>query len=207
MSLVFPRLYAIMSAPFSDSSGMAFSELLVDAGVKLIQIRAKSFTSRRFLELATRIADFCGRNAARVIVNDRPDVARLSGAGGVHLGQDDMPVDLARLVCGHGLWIGISTHSLVQVQRAEATAVDYVAVGPIFPTLTKESPEPVVGIDFIRAARRLTTKPLVAIGGITLARVREVLEAGADSVAVARDLFCAPDIKQRVQQYLLAVAG
>jgi len=207
MSLVFPRLYAIIDAPLSDSCAMAYSEMLVDAGVNLIQIREKLSTSRRLFQLATRISEFCARNGARLIVNDRPDIALLTGAGGVHVGQDDVSVSVVRQVCGKDAWIGISTHSLTQVQQADAAPIDYVAVGPIFPTLTKENPEPDVGVEFIRAARRLTAKTLVAIGGISLARVREVLDAGADSVAVARDLLCASDVRQRIQQYLRAVAG
>jgi len=207
MSLVFPRLYAIIDAPMSDSWAIAHSEILVEAGVKLIQLRAKPSTSRRLYQMAAQISEFCVRNGARLIVNDRPDVALLTGAGGVHVGQDDVSVSVIRQVCGKHAWIGISTHSLTQVQQADATSVDYVAVGPIFSTLTKKNPEPVVGVEFIRAARRLTAKTLVAIGGISLPRVREVLDAGADSVAVARDLLCASDIRQRIQQYLRAVAG
>ncbi len=206
MSLAFPRLYAIMTAPSGQASGLTCSETLLHAGVRLIQIRAKLSASRSFLELTARMADLCRRHAARLIVNDRPDVALLAGAGGVHVGQDDVPAAVARRICGKDAWVGISTHSLEQVQQADAAPVDYVAVGPVFPTSTKENPEPVVGVDCIRAARRLTAKPLVAIGGITLARVHVVLQAGADSVAVSGDLFGAPDIKRRAEEYLAAVA-
>jgi thiamine-phosphate pyrophosphorylase len=139
-------------------------------------------------------------------VNDRPDIARLVGAGGVHVGQEDLPVEAARAVCAPkgdpNFWVGVSTHSLEQVRAAAQTSADYIALGPIFTTRTKHKPDPVVGADFIRRARELTQKPLVAIGGITAERAEEAYRAGADCIAVARDLICAPDPAARVRDYL-----
>jgi thiamine-phosphate pyrophosphorylase len=137
-----------------------------------------------------------------VIVNDRADVAAAADADGVHVGQEDLGVDAARGICGPLRWVGVSTHSAAQLEQAIRTTADYVAVGPIFETTTKEIPDPVVGLDFIRRARRLTDKPIVAIGGITLERAEEVYRAGANAVAVIRDLAEAPDPGTRARAYL-----
>jgi thiamine-phosphate pyrophosphorylase len=136
------------------------------------------------------------------VVNDRPDVAALAGAGGVHVGQEDLPVEDARAICGRHCWVGISTHNEAQVREAEATSADYVAVGPIFPTSTKPQADPVVGLELIRRARSITRKPLVAIGGITVENAEQVWRAGADSVAVARDLLAAADPAAQAREYL-----
>jgi len=120
----------------------------------------------------------------------------------VHVGQEDLPVDEARKICGTPLWVGVSTHTLEQLRAAEATSADYIAVGPIFPTGTKANPDPVVGLEFLRAARQLTRKPLVAIGGITVESAGEVYAAGADSVAVIGDLMSARDPAARAREYL-----
>jgi thiamine-phosphate pyrophosphorylase len=206
MKFVFPRLYAILSADLILTSGAAFAETLALAGVTLIQYRDKNSTSRDLFESSSRIARALGKFPARFIVNDRPDIARLVSAGGVHVGQEDLPVEAARAVCGTSgdadFWVGVSTHSLEQVRAAAATSADYIAVGPIFPTTTKQKPDPIVGTELIRRARDLTQKPLVAIGGITVARAAEAFRAGADCVAVARDLVCAPDPAARAREYL-----
>jgi thiamine-phosphate pyrophosphorylase len=215
MKLVFPSLYAIMDAvllgmpePAGKSGparhgGLAFAEMLAESGVELIQYRNKTASSRSLLESCRGLVNLLSPRGVRIIVNDRADVAVLAGADGVHVGQEDLTVEQARAVCGPGRWVGVSTHTLGQVERAASTSADYIAVGPIFPTQSKENSDPVVGIDFIRRARPLTAKPLVAIGGITLERVEEVYAAGADSVAVARDLSAAPDPAERARQYLV----
>ncbi len=143
----------------------------------------------------------------RFIVNDRPDIALLSGAGGVHVGQEDLGVDEARAICGPDRWVGISTHSLEQLAAADRTSADYIALGPIFPTATKKNPDPVVGTELLRKARQMTRKPLVAIGGITLERAAEVYRAGADSLAVIRDLVCDPNPGVRAREYLDVAAS
>jgi thiamine-phosphate pyrophosphorylase len=148
------------------------------------------------------LANLSHNKPFRLIINDRADIAAMVGAGGVHVGQQDVSVDDARRVCGAGCWVGVSTHTLEQVREAAATSADYIAVGPIFETSTKEDHDPVVGVDFVRRARELTRKPLVAIGGITAERAEEVYRAGADSLAVSRDLLAAEYTARRVAEYL-----
>jgi thiamine-phosphate pyrophosphorylase len=135
-------------------------------------------------------------------VNDRADVASLADASGVHVGQEDLGVDAARMVMGAPKLVGISTHNMEQFQRAAATSANYIAVGPVFSTSTKANPDPVTGTNFIRQVRPLTEKPLVAIGGITLERAAEVIGAGADSVAVIGDILRAHDPGKRARQYI-----
>jgi len=139
------------------------------------------------------------------IVNDRADVARAAGADGVHVGQEDLPVEMARQILGPDKWVGFSTHVLAQVVEADRSSADYVAFGPIFATASKERPDPVVGLDGLREARKATRKPLVAIGGITVQNARQVIEAGADSVAAIRDLLQAPDLAKRAGEFLKLV--
>jgi thiamine-phosphate pyrophosphorylase len=136
------------------------------------------------------------------VVNDRPDIAALAGAAGVHVGQEDLEPEQARAVVGKEIWVGVSTHNLEQFRRAAATSADYIAVGPIFATTSKHNPDPVVGLEFIRQVRTLTDKPIVAIGGITLERAASVIAAGADSVAVIRDVVCAAKPGDRARHFL-----
>jgi thiamine-phosphate pyrophosphorylase len=202
MNLVFPPLYAIIDPTLLTISELALAESLAGSGVELIQYRDKAASSRRYFEISRQLANVLGPRGARLIVNDRPDVAMLAGAGGVHVGQEDLEVADARAVVGPGRWVGVSTHSLEQLAEADRTSADYVAFGPIFQTSTKKNPDPVVGTELLRQAREMTKKPLVAIGGITLDRAAEVYRAGADSLAVIRDLICAPDPAVRAREYL-----
>lgn len=211
MKIVFPRLYAILSTDLIKTSEVPLAESLASAGVTLIQYRNKNATSRNLFESSRRIAQALAthqneNHKVRFILNDRPDVALLSGAGGVHVGQEDLPVDAARAICtdthNSDFWVGVSTHSLDQVRAAATTSADYIAIGPIFATTTKKQPDPIVGTDFIRRARTLTEKPLVAIGGITVDRAAEIFRAGADCIAVASDLIRAPDPAARAREYL-----
>ena len=197
---MFPALYAILD-PSLTSNMVEFARTLADAGVRMVQIRDKRGSARKIHEV---VHNLVGLKAAglRVIVNDRPDIAAIAGAGGVHVGQDDLPVEEARRICPAPLWVGVSTHNLNQFREACATSADYIAVGPIFPTETKENPDPVVGLELLRQARALTRKPLVAIGGITIEKAAEVFAAGADSVAVIRDLALAKDPQERAREYL-----
>lgn len=201
---MFPALYAILDATPSlpPESTLSFAEKLAAAGVELIQLRAKNLSSRRFYELSRELVTRLAQYPVRVIVNDRPDVAALAGVHGVHVGQEDLAVADARKICPPPLWVGVSTHHLEQLRAADLTSADYIAVGPVFPTVTKENPDPVVGLDFLRAARKITRKPLVAIGGITVKSASDVFRAGADSIAVISDLATAPDPAQRAQEYL-----
>jgi thiamine-phosphate pyrophosphorylase len=139
------------------------------------------------------------------IVNDRADVAALSGADGVHLGQDDLPPVAARALLGEEKLIGYSTHNREQVARAEKLQIDYIAIGPVFQTGTKENPDPVVGMEMVRRVRGLTAMPLVAIGGITLENAPSVLASGADAVAVISDLTRDSQVAERVRGFLSAL--
>jgi thiamine-phosphate pyrophosphorylase len=167
-----------------------------------MQLRDKR-ASPRDIHLQTReFVEHLSPLDVRLIVNDRADVAAIAGAGGVHVGQEDLAVEEARRICGPSSWVGVSTHNLEQLREAAGTSADYIAVGPLFPTTTKANPDPVVGIEFLREARSITRKPIVAIGGITVERAVEVFRAGADSVAVIRDLALARDPATRAREYL-----
>ena len=207
MNLVFPRLYAILDPTLLTSSELDLAEALAESGVELIQYRNKTASSRQFFEISRRLSSALVPRGVRLIVNDRPDIALLAGAGGVHVGQDDLSVEDARAIAGQDRWVGVSTHTLDQLAAADSTSADYIAFGPIFPTATKKNPDPVVGTELLRKARRMTKKPLVAIGGITLERAAEVYRAGADSLAVIRDLICAPNPGLRAREYLDVAAS
>lgn len=199
---MFPPLYAILDPTLVAQPLCQIAESLARAGVDLMQLRDKRNPPRTVLQEAKEMAATFANSGVRFIVNDRPDIAAISGAGGVHVGQDDLPVEAVRAVCGNRVWVGVSTHNLAQLRDADRTSADYIAVGPVFPTGTKEHPDPVVGTDLIRVARPLTRKPLVAIGGITVESAADVFLAGADSVAVIRDLLAASDPAERARAYL-----
>ncbi|MBZ5641476.1 MAG: thiamine phosphate synthase [Acidobacteriia bacterium] len=202
MNLVFPRLYAIIDPTLLNVSELALAEALAGSGVELIQYRNKTDPTRQFFDVSMHLSKMLGARGVRFIVNDRPDIALLTGAGGVHVGQDDLGVEEARAICGRERWVGVSTHTLEQVQAADRTSADYIAFGPVFPTATKQNPDAVVGTELLRRARKLTAKPLVAIGGITLERAAEVYRAGADSLAVISDLIRAENPGQRARAFL-----
>lgn len=208
MSLSIPRFYAILdAAQIGGRPPAAICEILLAAGVRLIQYRYRRASSRQLYETSCQLSEQVRRAEGIFIVNDRADVARAVGADGVHLGQEDLPVELARRVLEPGKWVGYSTHSLAQVREADRSSADYIAFGPIFPTQSKEKPHPVVGLDGLRRARQATCKLLVAIGGITLENVRDVIGAGADSVAIIADLLKAPDVGQRAKEFLRALGN
>lgn len=199
---MFPALYAILDPSFISTPLIPFAENLAGAGVQLMQLRDKRATPARVFEQSRDLAAALLPKAVTFIVNDRPDIAAIVGASGVHVGQDDLPPDDARRIVGASRWVGVSTHNHEQFREATATSADYIAVGPIFPTASKENPDPVVGLALLREARKLTKKPIVAIGGITLERAEDVFRAGANSIAVIRDLLAAPDPAQRAREYL-----
>ena len=201
------RLYAILDTDEAGARGLTPGTLLaiwLDAGVRLIQLRAKSLTLGPSLALAEHAVMVCERYGARLIVNDRADVARLSGAGGVHVGQLDLSPADARSVVGESSWVGLSTHTDAQVDAALAEPISYVAIGPVFPTRTKRNPDPTVGLAGVtRAASRThgTGLPLIAIGGVTVADAPAVLAAGADAIAVIGGLL-EGDPAVRVTQWM-----
>jgi thiamine-phosphate pyrophosphorylase len=202
MRLVMPRLYVILDAGMLREPVGEISKKLIEAGVRLLQYRDKHASARELLDRSKRVAESARQSRCTFFVNDRPDVAYLAGADGVHVGQEDLPAEQARCVLGPDRWVGVSTHNLQQFQQAAASSADYIAVGPVFPTGSKANPDPVVGVDFVRRVRALTSKPIVAIGGITLERAPEVIAAGADSVAVISGILQASDPAAQARAYI-----
>jgi len=200
--LVLPRLYVILDAALLTIPETECAQKLVDAGVRLLQYRNKQASARELFDRSKRLASLLIPQGVTFVVNDRADVACAAGASGVHVGQEDMAVEATRAVIGPENLLGVSTHNLEQFEQAAGTSADYIAVGPVFSTSTKANPDPVVGIEFIRKLRSLTNKPIVAIGGITLERAAEVVQVGADSIAVISDILQAPDPGQRARQYI-----
>ena len=196
--IVLPRLYPILDAGcFSDALGLiAAAEELIAAGATQIQYRNKSGNARVMLEQARELREVSRAGAPaphlRLIMNDRADLCLAANFDGVHVGQDDLSPESVRTIIGPDRWLGVSTHNPEQLREADLTSADYLAIGPVFATSSKERPDPVVGLEGVRQARTLTRKPLVAIGGITRANARSVIDAGADSIAVISDLLRDP---------------
>jgi thiamine-phosphate pyrophosphorylase len=207
MRLVLPRLYVILDARLLTIPETVCAGQLADAGVRLVQYRHKTASSRELLEGSKRLSAVLVPLGVTFIVNDRADVACLAGASGVHVGQEDLGVEEARAAVGPDRLVGVSTHNREQFEQAAATSADYIAVGPVFSTSTKANPDPVVGTEFIRQVRLLTDKSIVAIGGITLERAAEVVRAGADSVAVISDILRAPDLGTRARQFIQVLSA
>lgn len=202
MRLVLPRLYVILDAALITSPERDCAASLAEAGVRLLQYRNKSALARQYLDSSRALAELLSPRGVSFFVNDRPDVAFLAGASGVHVGQDDLTVEQARRVLGPDKLVGVSTHNLEQFEKAAASSADYIAVGPIFSTSSKTNPDPVVGLDLLRRVRTLTDKPIVAIGGIALERAASAIEAGSDSVAVISGILSAADPAQRAREYI-----
>jgi thiamine-phosphate pyrophosphorylase len=202
---VVSRLHAIVDVDVAAGRGHdapALARAFLDGGARCIQVRAKALASRPFLALCDEVVRLARPYDALVIVNDRVDLARLSGAGGVHLGQEDLPVAAARRLLGEAAVIGLSTHSVEQIEAARAEPATYVAVGPVFGTRTKDTGYTAVGLSLVReAARRSDGRPVVAIGGITLENAASVIDAGASAVAVIGDLLAGPP-EERVRAFL-----
>lgn len=213
MTLALPRLYAIVDAqqiqtgPGTARHPAEIADALLAAGVRLIQYRDKKANARELYAGVIRLAGSTQRAGGTLIVNDRTDVALAIGADGVHLGQEDLPAASARSILPKSAIIGLSTHSVAQIEAADREPVDYIAFGPIFATGSKENPDPVVGLSGLTEARKVTQKPLVAIGGITLQNARSVLNAGANSVAVIGSLLSAPDVGEQARKFLEILGG
>jgi thiamine-phosphate pyrophosphorylase len=205
---VLPRLYPIVDEGVLSLRGLEthrFVNALKAAGVGLLQYRNKTGAPQEILRTAAAIRIAMAGGKCRLILNDRADLAALIGWDGVHVGQDDLSPEDARRVVGAEGWVGISTHSEEQVRLAELSCADYVAVGPVFATGTKRDAEPVIGLAGVTLARALTKKPLVAIGGVTRANARSVIEAGADSVAVISALIDEKESVEKVARDFLDV--
>jgi len=183
MSLRIPRVYPITDTRLSGLSHAEQVRRLIEGGATLIQLRDKHAAPREFYLEAKAALEVARDHNARLIINDRVDMALGLKADGVHLGQSDMPANAARRLLGSSAIIGLSTHNLTQAALAAEMPVDYIAFGPIFKTGTKKDPDLLTGLEGLRSVRRLIDMPLVAIGGITLTNATRVFQAGADAVA------------------------
>lgn len=205
MSWTLPPVYPITS-PDVGRPLVSVVEALIAGGATLIQIRDKQAAARTLYTAVCAVLELARPRGVRVLVNDRVDVAHAAAADGVHLGQDDLDPVAARAILGPTAIIGYSTHNVDQAMAADRLPVDYLAIGPVFDTQTKENPDPVVGLEGVRAVRAVTGKPLVAIGGITPDRIAAVRAAGADAVALISALYMQPDDIAGRMAALLAMA-
>ena len=196
-------LYPILDTGACRRAGVTpvtLARVLARAGVTIAQYRHKGPYTREVLAEAEEVGEILRAAGIRYVINDRLDIALLVGSGGVHLGQEDLPPARVRRMVGSSLWIGHSTHNAEQLRAGEREPVDYLAIGPIFPTGSKDRPDAVLGVAAVTELRRLTRKPLVAIGGITRANAAEVLATGVDAVAVISDLL-ADDLEERFDEW------
>lgn len=207
-----PPVYAILDGACLAQRGLRTAEaaeVLLEGGIRLMQFRWKGEWTRDVYAEAKHVAQLCRSASCEFIVNDRADVALLLSAG-VHVGQDDLPAGAVRDIVPGGRLVGLSTHNEAQFREALETPADYIAIGPVFGTTSKERPDPVVGIQELHRLRPLSDRPVVAIGGITRERARDVWEAGADSIAVISDLFpeeCTRrSVHERVQEWITLAA-
>lgn len=205
-----PPVYPILDStagPWPALGLRAALEALLEGGARIVQLRHKGHWSRTVFAEAREAASICRQAGALLIIDDRADVAALLGAG-LHVGQEDLEPCDARRVLGGRAVLGFSTHNAAQLRAAAVEPVDYLALGPIYATASKQNPDPVVGLETLAACRALTARPLVAIGGITRRNAREVLAAGADSVAVIGDLMpeacTAGAVRRRMEEWLQA---
>jgi thiamine-phosphate pyrophosphorylase len=175
---------------------------LIEAGVTLLQYRNKQGTDDEIVADARVLRANTASDRLVLILNDRPDLLSATGLDGVHIGQEDVSPSKARALIGPARILGVSTHNASQLRIADAEPADYLAIGPVFATTTKLNPDPVIGLEGVQMARSLTRKPLVAIGGITLERAADTFRAGADSLAVARDLIASSDPAGRAREFL-----
>ncbi len=189
-------LYAIMTAP--RAGHRAFAEACVECDVRILQLREKDLPDHELIAIAREIRSITRDTETMFVINDRPDIATLCNADGLHLGQSDMDIDDARKLFG-GI-IGLSTHSISQAEEALKRNPDYIGFGPVFPTPTKAIPDPAVGTDNLRKAMLLASVPVIAIGGIFPENLPEVLGAGAHNIAVVRHLMEVDDPRDRIRQ-------
>jgi thiamine-phosphate pyrophosphorylase len=200
-----PRFYPILDIEAAARQGVdpaKAAQQILAAGAQILQFRYKRFLSKEAFALAEFIAIEAKKAGSTLVVNDRADLAKLLGAA-LHLGQDDLPPADARKIVSAETVVGFSTHNEAQLRGAASEPVDYIALGPIFGTVTKENPDPTVGLAELKRLRPLSARPVVAIGGITRANALAAIEAGADSVAVIGDLFPADgNIRARAEEWL-----
>jgi thiamine-phosphate pyrophosphorylase len=204
MQFKLPKIYPITDRRVSGLSHAEQVARLIEGGATLIQLRDKESSAADFLREAERALFVAQKNNVTLIINDRADIALALNADGLHVGQMDLPAELARRLLGLESIIGVSTHNVEQVKVAATIPVDYVAFGPIFQTGTKKDHEPIAGLDGLRSARAiLGDRPLVAIGGINETNAGDAIEAGADSVALIAAVLSDPDkIVEKTQRML-----
>lgn len=189
-----PKIYPITDTRITNFSHLEQVTILIEGGAGFIQLREKYLSPKEFYAQAADAVNFARKRGAKIIINDRVDLALALKADGIHLGQDDLPPEQARKILGEKAIIGFSTHSVEQAVEAAKLPIDYIAVGPVFATKTKENPDAVVGLEGLRRVRRaIGNFPLVAIGGITSGNFREVLSGGADSVAIISEILSPPE--------------
>ena len=204
-----PPVYAVIDAEVAAAhhwTPLDLARACVDGGIRFLQVRGKSLSSAALCDLSAAIIELARPHDGIVIVNDRADVAAVAAAAGVHVGQDDLTPDEARAIVGPDRLVGISTHTAEQIARAAASPADYVAVGPVYGTRTKDTGYAAVGLGLVRAAAACG-KPVVAIGGITLERAPEVIAAGAASVAVISDLLAHGHPRERAAAFVARLSG
>jgi thiamine-phosphate pyrophosphorylase len=190
-----PKIYPITDSRLTKLSHAEQVKRLIDGGAQLIQLREKHASPKDFYESSVEAMKIASTANVRIIINDRVDIALAVGAAGVHLGQNDLPPKFARKILGENAIVGFSTHNPEQILEATKLPVDYLAIGPVFATRTKENAEQPIGIETVKKAREaIGNFPLVAIGGITFENFREVLSAGANSVAIINDLLFEPEM-------------
>lgn len=208
MRLTLPKIYPITDRQLSGLSHAEQVQQLINGGATFVQLREKHLPPIDFLREAEAASKVAGNNRVTLIINDRVDIAMAISARGVHLGQDDLPVEAARRLLQDDTLIGFSTHTQHQLETAVRLPIDYVAFGPVFTTGTKQDHDPTVGLEQLRAVRNIAADlPLVAIGGITAANVQAVLEAGADSVAVIAAVVGERSKIEHNMRKLLELAG
>jgi thiamine-phosphate pyrophosphorylase len=203
------RLYPLTDTRLSGLSHAEQVARLSEGGARLIQLREKYLSPREFYDQAVEAMRVARSRGVKIIINDRVDVAMAVKADGVHLGQDDVPPQAARRMLGDGAIIGLSTHNIDQAVQASLTDIDYIAVGPIFGTSTKDNPDPVVGLKGLQGIRQAVLKiPIVAIGGITSDNGSQVIKAGADAVAVISALLLQPeDIIAQTKRFIVQLSA
>ncbi len=198
-----PIYPSVDSRGVSDRSLFQIASALVHAGASILQLRAKGLPTGELVEQARAIRELARASSTLLILNDRADVAKLVDADGVHLGQEDLPLEAARAIVGPSKILGWSTHNLTQARQAQQEGIaDYIGFGPVFPTSSKDNPDPVQGLEGLAKVRQAVTLPIVAIGGVTLENAGSILAAGADAVAMIGAITHAQDISATMRSLL-----
>jgi len=200
-------LYFVTDSRLTRQGILKDAKQVIEAGCRLIQYREKNKSSREMLEEAKQLASLCKSKGALFIVNDRLDIAQAVDADGVHLGQSDLPIDLARKILGKEKIVGTSNHSVEEAKRSEEAGADYISVGPVFYTNTKKDAGPPVGLNLLKQIRAITRLPIVGIGGVNEENLEQVLRAGADSVAIISAIVSSNDPGKSAERIVKKIGG